>query len=232
MSATQNQTTKEDILQYLLKHGQARAQVLAETLGVSPQAIRRHLKELEAENLILHQAVPAKMGRPQHVYALSREGRARLPDNYNQFAVSLLTTLAETVPPDQFRDILKSQWQKKVEEYRDRIGEGSLGDRLTKLTELRQAEGFMAEVHPLDSEALQLITANGHADPNGTLGQGPGFVVTEYNCAIAEVAESFPTVCGHELELFTALFPDCQVKRTHWMIRGQHSCGYLIQQYD
>jgi DeoR family transcriptional regulator, suf operon transcriptional repressor len=68
----------------------------------------------------------------------------------------------------------------------------------------------MSEVHPV---------------PEG----GEGFVVTEYNCAIAHIAESFPTVCGHELELFMALFPDCLVKRTHWMIRGQNYCGYSIQ---
>ncbi|NJM56306.1 MAG: iron-sulfur cluster biosynthesis transcriptional regulator SufR [Synechococcales cyanobacterium RU_4_20] len=224
MSVTQASTTKEDILQHLLKQGDATAQDLATAAEVSPQAIRRHLKDLELEDLIVHQAVQVKVGRPQYRYRLSKKGRSHFPDSYDRFAVSLLDTLSETVPPEQFRDILKTQWDKKIEEYRDRISNGTLHDRLLKLAELRRAEGFMSEVSPLDRKLHQL------ADADSLLaGQVEGFVVTEYNCAIANIAESFPTVCGHELELFTVLFPDCQVKRTHWMIRGQNYCGYLIQ---
>lgn len=224
MSVTQASTTKEDILQHLLKQGDATAQDLAAAAEVSPQAIRRHLKDLELEDLIVHQAVQVKVGRPQYRYRLSKKGRSHFPDSYDRFAVSLLDTLSETVPPEQFRDILKTQWDKKIEEYRDRISSGTLHDRLLKLAELRRAEGFMSEVSPLDRTLHQL------ADADSLLaGRAEGFVVTEYNCAIANIAESFPTVCGHELELFTVLFPDCQVKRTHWMIRGQNYCGYLIQ---
>lgn len=216
MAATQHSTTKDEILQYLLREGKATAQVLSEALQVTPQAVRRHLKDLTEEQLILHEAVPAKMGRPQHIYQLSQAGRARFPANYDQFAVSLLHTLSETVPPDQFRSIIKNQWQKKIQEYNDQLGQGgSLRLRLQKLVALRCSEGFMSEVHsaPLD-EAQD---------------QQNRFVVTEYNCAIAQVAESFPTVCGQELELFTSLFPDCKVERTHWMIKGKNYCGYLIQ---
>lgn len=232
MSATQSSTTKEDILQHLLKRGDATAHELAEASGVSPQAIRRHLKDLEEEGLIVHQAVQVKVGRPQHRYRLSKKGRSHFPASYDRFAVSLLDTLAETVPPEQFRDILKTQWHKKIAEYRDRIGEGSLGDRLTQLAALRRAEGFMSEVHPLDPGLYELMLAEGNGASSGLpveLGEGEGFVVTEYNCAIANIAESFPSVCGHELELFVGLFPDCHIKRTHWMIRGQNYCGYLIQ---
>ncbi len=227
-SSTAQATTKEEILQHLLKQGDATAQDLAAATGVSPQAIRRHLKDLELDDRIVYQVVQAKLGRPQHRYQLSKKGRSHFPDSYDRFAVSLLDTLSEAVPPEQFREILKSQWGKKIEEYRDRIGNpisadpGSahqtLRDRLGKLAELRRSEGFMSEVHPFSE---------------GEGGEeGEGFVVTEYNCAIAHIAESFPTVCGHELELFMALFPDCLVKRTHWMIRGQNYCGYLIQQVN
>ncbi len=42
------------------------------------------------------------------------------------------------------------------------------------------------------------------------------------------MAESFPSVCGHELEMFGAVLPDCTVERTHWIVNGEHRCGYLI----
>jgi DeoR family transcriptional regulator, suf operon transcriptional repressor len=84
-----------------------------------------------------------------------------------------------------------------------------LVERVAKLVELRRQEGYMAEYHPLD-------------------GRDDRFILTEYNCAISQVATSFPAVCGHELEMFAAALADCQVERTHWLVDGEHQCGYLI----
>nr|WP_290221759.1 iron-sulfur cluster biosynthesis transcriptional regulator SufR [Trichocoleus desertorum] len=224
MATTQQPSTKQDILHHLLKQGQATAQELAEHLKVTPQAVRRHLKDLEAEALILHEVVHASMGRPNHVYKLSRQGRDRFPDRYEEFAISLLDTLAETVGREQVGVLLQKQWQRKATEYRDRVGSGSLQERVANLVELRRAEGYMAEWYPFDSTKDQsLATA---ATPNEPVER---YVVTEYNCAISHIAESFPSVCGHELEMFAAALPGCTVERTHWIVNGEHRCGYLIQ---
>ena len=207
MATTQQPSTKQDILQHLLERGQATAQELADALDISPQAVRRHLKDLEGEDLIEYQTVQVGMGRPQHVYKLSRKGRDRFPDSHGKFAVSLLDTLAETMGYDQVNTILRKQWERKGMEYRDRVGSGSLSDRVAKLVELRQAEGYMAECYPIESNQ---------------------FMFTEHNCAIADVAETFPSVCGHELEMFSAVLPDCTIERTHRINNGEHRCGYLI----
>ena len=223
MTTTHQSSTKQDILEYLLKHSQATAFELAEVLDISPQAIRRHLKDLEAEELILYSTVvQAGMGRPQHVYQLSSRGRDRLyrqesdrfGDSYGNFAVSLLDTLAETVGKDQVKTILQKQWERKAQEYRDRLGNGSLKERLAHLVEFRKAEGFMAEYHPVESDDS---------------GKSDRFIFIEHKCAISNVAESFPSICGHELEMFAAVLPDCTVERTHWIINGEHRCGYLVQ---
>ncbi|MDZ8109563.1 MAG: iron-sulfur cluster biosynthesis transcriptional regulator SufR [Nostoc sp. DedQUE12a] len=222
--ATINQSsTKQEILEYLHKHEKATAIELAEVLEVSKQAIRRHLKDLETEELVLFSiSEQAGMGRPQHVYQLSRQGRDRLHRTINDkfgdasgnFAVSLLDTLAETVGYDQFKTILQKQWERKAQEYRDRVGNGSLRERVANLVELRKAEGFMAEYHSVDVNDCS---------------RGESFIFIEHNCAISNVAESFPTICGHELEMFAAVLPDCTVERTHWIINGEHRCGYLVQ---
>ncbi|USR92354.1 iron-sulfur cluster biosynthesis transcriptional regulator SufR [Phormidium yuhuli AB48] len=213
-ATTQNPSTKDDILYYLLKQGQAKAQMLSEVLKISPQAIRRHLKDLEAEGLIQHGSVQVGMGRPQHVYELTDAGRARFPHHYDEFAVSLLDTLAETVGQDGVGQVLEKQWQRKAMAYRHQLGEAPLGERIANLVELRRQEGYMAELVELEPDAKG----------------GPRFVVAEYNCAISNVAESFPTVCSHELDMFARALPDCQVQRTHWMIDGENRCGYLIEQ--
>lgn len=223
MAITQQPSTKQDILQHLLKQ-EATAHELATELDISPQAIRRHLKDLEAEDLLTYKTIQVGMGRPQHVYQLSRQGHVRLrrtlsdrfPDSHGQFAVSLLDTLAETVGHDQMSSILRKQWERKAIEYRDRVGTGSLEERVANLVELRKAEGFMAECYPVESS-------------NSASETGCGFIITEHNCAISNVAESFPSVCGHELEMFATVLPDCMVERTHWIINGEQRCGYLVQ---
>jgi DeoR family transcriptional regulator, suf operon transcriptional repressor len=219
MTTTQQLSTKEDILHYLLKQGQATAQELAEVLSVSPQAIRRHLKDLETETLILYQSVQGGMGRPQHVYTLSREGRSRFPNSYDKLAVSLLQTMQETLTPDQFGAVLHNHWHRKAIDYRQAIGEGPLPDRLTNFVTLRQNEGFMSEWQVLETTPDRPVVAP------------PTYLLADYHCAITEVAEAFPRVCGHELDLFVTVFADCHVERTHWLIKGETHCGYLIQEH-
>jgi DeoR family suf operon transcriptional repressor len=216
MTSVQPVSTKDDILQYLLKQGEASAQALAESLGVSAQAIRRHLKDLTAEELIESRSVQSGMGRPNYLYQLSRKGRDRFPAQYDDFAISLLDTLADTVGQEQVRTILQKQWQRKAKEYFERVGEGSLEERVERLVSLRRAEGYMAEWQAVE--------------PDSELGTtGSCYMITEYNCAISQIAENFPSVCGHELEMFQMALPDCAVQRTHWLVQGEHRCGYLVQ---
>ncbi|MEN9216083.1 MAG: iron-sulfur cluster biosynthesis transcriptional regulator SufR [Gloeomargarita sp. HHBFW_bins_162] len=207
MAPIQQASTKQDILTYLLRQGQATAQELAEILQVTPQAVRRHLKDLEQEELIEHVALGGGMGRPQHRYTLSRKGRAQFPNRYGEFVVDLLATLHQTLGQERLGQILAHQWQSKAQSYREALGTGDLATRIQRLVQLRRSEGYMAECQ---------------ATPQG-------FVVTEHTCAIAAVAETFPRVCDHELELFATALPDCTVERTHWIVNGQHQCGYLIR---
>ncbi len=219
MTTIQEPSTKQDILHHLVKQGPTSAQALAEHLGISPQAVRRHLKDLEDEGLIKRETVQVGMGRPNHLYSLSREGRDRLPERYNDFAVSLLNTLAQTVGPDQMGTILRKQWEQKAQDYRKQMGLGSLAERVARLVELRRLEGYMAEWH----------TVEGEAGGDGSGSSAPEYIITEYNCAIAQIAESFPSVCGHELDMFELALQGCRVQRTHWQANGEHRCGYLVQ---
>ena len=215
MTSVQHPSTKDDILVYLLKQGEATAQSLAAHLEVSAQAIRRHLKDLENEELIEHHTVQEGMGRPNHLYCLSPKGKAKFPAQYDEFAISLLDTLEKTVGKDQVGTILRKQWEQKAQEYQRQVGEGSVAERVAKLVKLRQTEGYMAEWHLAEAEDDQAAS--------------PKYIITEYNCAISQIAQSFPTVCGHELEMFQVALPDCSVTRTHWLVNGEHRCGYLIE---
>jgi len=72
-------------------------------------------------------------------------------------------------------------------------GTGSVQERVANLVELRKAEGYMTEWYPVDSSDSDTDT-------------GYRFILTEHNCAISNVAESFPSVCGHELQMFATVY--------------------------
>ncbi len=212
MTTSQHSSTKQDLVEYLLKYEQATAGELAKALEISPQATRRHLKDLEESGTIEHQSVQNGMGRPNHVYQLSSLGRDRAPHRYNEFAISFLDALVETVGEEQVSEVLEKQWSRKAKEYRRRIGSDSLQKRISNLVRLRQEEGYMAELHLVEF-------ANSQVE----------FILEEHHCVISEVAESFPSVCSHELQMFAAILPDCIVERTTWINQGEHRCGYLIK---
>ena len=224
METTQQSSTKKEILQHLMKQTQSTALALAEALEISPQAIRRHLKDLQGEGLITYKLATTGMGRPQHIYELTTQGRNCFPHSYDQFAVSFLDTFAETMGHDQVSQVLHKQWQRKAMHYRKLLGTGSVQERMAHLVELRKAEGYMAEWYPDE----QVKTQNSKFKSNSTLEEVEGYILIEHNCAISNVAESFPSICNLELEMFAAVLPDCNVERTHWIVNGEHRCGYLI----
>src|SRR5438034_3006454 len=63
-----------------LKRAQPRtAKQLADTLGVSPNAVRHHLKELEAESLIAYGREQRGVGAPTFAYRLSAAAERLFP---------------------------------------------------------------------------------------------------------------------------------------------------------
>lgn len=207
------ESSKDGILHFLLKEETSTATKIAKALKISPQATRKHLNDLEKEGLIEHDTIQKKIGRPQHIYYLSEKGKNHFPHRYQEFAVSFLDTLTETLGENQLNQVFQKQWERKVAKYSQHLQNKNLKERIAKLVEIRQEEGYMAELFLLDEKRAEI----------------PKFFISEHNCAIKEVADSYPEVCGHELEMFAALFPNCKVERTNWIKNGEHRCGYLIQ---
>src|SRR6266545_3155958 len=71
------------------------ARQLAARLGVSPNAIRHHLKELAAGELILYRREQRGVGAPTYAYRLSPGGEALFPRAYEATLTELLERVAE-----------------------------------------------------------------------------------------------------------------------------------------
>jgi DeoR family suf operon transcriptional repressor len=208
--------TREAVLSVLLREGEATAAQLADSLGVSVQAMRRHLRSLEDDGLVEACSSHEGPGRPSNRWHLTARGQGRFPDGSETFALGLLHTLTESLPADTLELVLRQQAEEKAADYRRLIGSGPLGQRIEQLVELRRKEGYVAECRRDDDPA-----PGGDAD-------GPAWVISEFHCSVMRIAEQYPVVCDQELRLIRHTFPDCAVERVHWRLEGGHSCGFRI----
>jgi DeoR family suf operon transcriptional repressor len=205
--------TRDGVLALLLRQGEATAAELAEALGISVQAMRRHLRSLEDDLLVEASAAPAGPGRPTNHWRLTHRGQERFGDGSETFALGLLHSMAASLPPDTVSNLMEQQAEEKAKHYRSQIGAGSLEDRLERLTELRRAEGYVADLGP---------------DPSQD-GSPRAWLIREHHCSVMRIAEEFPQVCDQELQLLRLTFPDCQIDRVHWRLQEGHSCGFRLQ---
>jgi DeoR family suf operon transcriptional repressor len=200
--------TRDGVLSLLLRLGEATAADLAESLGVSVQVTRRHLRGLEEEGFVEASPSAEGPGRPSNHWRLTDAGHHRFHDGSETFALGLLHSIASSMPSDAIEGLLQSQADQKAADYRSRIGLGPLRERLERLVELRRVEGYVAELRP---------------DP-----EGDAWLINEYHCSVMRIAEEFPVVCDQELQLIRRTFPDCHIERIHWRLEEGHSCGFRI----
>ncbi len=200
--------TRQATLTLLLREGESSASSLANSLGISVQAMRRHLRSLEEDGLVKANQVSIGPGRPFNLWELTQEGENRFPNSSENFAIELLNSLETSFSKESITTLFSMQAQKKAANYHKKIGPGSVKDRLKKLVELRRLEGYMAELKPLEEKV--------------------GWYLSEFHCSIRRIAEEHPAICDQELKLIRHMFPECHVERVKWRIDGGHSCGFQV----
>ena len=205
-------STHEATLTLLLRQGEASAAELADQLGVSVQVMRRHLRNLEREQLVEASPQTGGPGRPSNRWRLTAQGRGRFPDGSEHFALGLLHSLSQSLPAEQVRHLLRNQAESQASAYQRQLGDGLLPERLEKLVELRRREGYVADCHAENGSSAWLLQ--------------------EYHCSVSRVAEAFPLICDQELQVMRHTFPDCTVERVHWKLDGDHSCGFRLEPRD
>ena len=208
MGAHTQAPTRETTLTLLLRRGDTSASELASLLGISVQAMRRHLRSLEEEGLVESSPMPAGPGRPSNRWRLTDQGHQHFPDGSEDFALGLLQSMTATLPPEAMTSLLAQQALEKAEAYRRQIGTAPLEQRVAVLAELRRREGYVTDLQP---------------DPDGK-----SWCLSEFHCSVQRIAAEYPVVCDQELELMRQTFPDCQVDRVHWSLKEGHSCGFRI----
>ncbi len=179
---------------------------LAECFGVTGNALRRHLKELEGEGLVRYARRVHGVGGPVFAYSLTEAGEALFPREYASTLTELLDLVRETQGDEEVVQLFRRRWDRIAAGSKAELARLPMEERARRLAELLTSLGYMAETH-------------GHGGALPTL--------TEHNCAIRLVAERFPDVCAAEEQFITEVLGAAVTRQTH-IAKGANCCEYCI----
>jgi predicted ArsR family transcriptional regulator len=194
----------------LKMRGSCSTSEMAEAMGITQMAIRRHIQSLEKDGIIQSTLVRQAMGRPSYRYSLTETADNLFPKNYSQLALDLLGQLANQEGGDDIIvRIFEGRRDRLESRYQSRMNNLSPEQKISVLTEIQNESGYMAECFP-DEET-------------------PGaYTLYEYNCPVAQVAKQYRQACHCERELFEKLL-DAEVERTECLAEGHIRCTYKIR---
>jgi DeoR family suf operon transcriptional repressor len=182
------------------------AKELAGRLGVSLNAVRHHLKELETEGLVEYEREHRGVGAPAFAYRLSASGQALFPRRYEETLTSVLDQMVELNGREAAVALLESHFAVLTRRLQGELAGSTPDERLRALSQVLSEEGYMAEV----------TTQGGQA------------TLTEHNCAIPAVAQRFPEICAAEAR-FLADVLGAEVDRREHMLSGCSACEYHVR---
>jgi len=186
--------------------GRLTAADLAERLGVSLNAVRHHLRELESEQLVEYDRERRGVGAPAFAYRLTERGEALFPRRYEGTLLQLLEQLERRDGREAAVSMLESQFDTIAERLEPALAGASPQNRLELVTRTMANEGFMTEWRET---------------PDTT-------DVVSHNCALLAVAERFPELCEAERRFLTRAL-DASVDRVSHILNGCGACEYSVR---
>lgn len=195
------------IVEHLRHEGEATIAELAERLGISEVATRRHVNVLEQDDFVTSRTVHQERGRPAATYRLTERARDLFPQRYAAVAHELLDFITSEHGRDGLRSYLNWRRERETEQYGEIVTAEDLHERLDQLAGALSANGYDARVTE----------------------DGEGFELRQDHCAIYEVAKDHPEMCHYEAATFAkVLGSDVILRRQTTLADGSPSCVCTI----
>jgi DeoR family transcriptional regulator, suf operon transcriptional repressor len=201
-------TTRRAVLNLLKREGPLTAAAIAESLSLTPAAIRLQLGRLEEDGLLERaDDIPGPgRGRPTHRYQLSLAAEALYPKRYGDLTTELLGYLGGP-DSEQVDALFEQRRRRRVHEAQPRLARLSFDEQVQALTAILDEDGYLADAERLDDGSWR---------------------ITEHNCAILTVAHGFSQACSSEISFIREALPGARVERVAHLMDGAHVCAYLV----
>ncbi len=206
----------------LLTQGPATASQLADRLGISSTAVRRHLDTLTADGLVSSTARPPYgptptrgRGRPARTFALTEAGRGQFPAEYDELASDALAFVEQVGGQAAVMEFAESRAAALEARLRHLLGDSWQSAASTSDTsDAEQMQAFAAALGDLGF-ATSIDPAPG------------GVQVCQHHCPVAHVAGQYPQLCEAETEAFARLLGR-HVQRLATIAHGDGVCTTVI----
>ena len=197
--------TRSRVSQTILENGPSTAADLADQLGLTSAAVRRHLDQLVADGVVeaRDQRVTGQRGRgrPAKVFAITDAGRDGFEHAYDELAAGALRYLAETGGDDAVMAFARHRLLDLEDRYRPLLALAEPAQRPRVLADALSRDGFAASVSTTPA----------------------GAQICQHHCPVAHVAEEFPQMCEAEAEMFSRLLGS-HVQRLATIAHGDGVC--------
>jgi predicted ArsR family transcriptional regulator len=203
--------TRDLVARTILENGPKPAAELADRLGLSPAAIRRHLDALVAEGLLEERdprpAAHRGRGRPARTYALTDAGRAAFPHAYDDLANTALRYLRETGGEQAVQRFAEHRAATLANDLRRSVDQAApLATRADALAGALSEHGYASTTQAVDAA--------------GTV---QGVQICQHHCPVAHVAAEFPELCEAETRAFEQVL-GTYVQRLATIAHGDGVC--------
>lgn len=203
--------TRDRLCREVIAQGPVTAPRLAETLGLTQAAVRRHLDALLDEGLVaVHEAAPRRRGRgrPARAFVATEAGHTAMTSEYDALASSALRFLADLAGEAAVRRFATERVTGLEERYRPVVD--AAGDdpqqRAAALARALSDDGYAATARPVELD-----------------GAAAGTQLCQGHCPVQQVAAEFPQLCEAETEAFSRLL-GVHVQRLATLAHGEHVC--------
>ena len=199
-------STKDKILQTLLRRPRITINELAEAVDINPISVRHHLTNLQMEGLIAADEVRHGVGRPRLVYSLTQDGMERFPTKYLRLTTRLLAQMKETMPGPVVSQLFNQVAEDLANEYSSQIQGLSMEERLEFVKELLAQEGFTVEWEKKDGE----------------------YQIHEISCPYYQIGIAHPEVCTVDQTLISKMLA-LPANKVQCILDGGAHCTYVVQ---
>lgn len=172
--------------------------------GVTGNALRRHLKELELEGVVRYRREIRGVGGPVFAYTLTESGERLFPQAYDTALSAVLDMVKARLGSEGVVELFTQRWREIADKAKPELDRLPMNERAHRLAELLTSLGYMAEASGGDEATIR-----------------------EHNCAIRAVIERFPEICVAE-ERFLREVLGAEVTRQRHIATGSNCCEYCI----
>lgn len=199
-------STRDRILQTLLRHPRATIIELAEAVSINPISVRHHLTNLQMEGLVDAQEERHGVGRPRLIYVLTEDGMEKFPTRYLRLTSRLLAQMKETMPGPMVSQLFSQVAEGLAADYSQQMLGMKMEERLDFVKEMLGEEGFTVEWEKV----------------------GEQYKIHEISCPYLQIGQNHPEVCTVDQTLISKMLA-VPVEKVQCILSGAAHCTYVVQ---